>query len=95
MIGKVIGAALGGKLAQQTKSVGGTTGAMIGAAAPFVLSRLSIPAKLALGVGGYFTKKFLDKKNSDMPEPTNPKIAPVASVPQPATPAIAPQAANA
>ncbi len=85
MLGKIIGAALGGKIAQQTKSVGGTTGAMLGAAAPFVLSRISLPAMLAIGAGGYLAKKYLDKKDDSQPEPTNPETAPVASVPQPAT----------
>ncbi len=83
MFGKIIGAALGSKLAQQTKSVGGNTGAMIGAAAPFVLRKMSIPAMVALGVGGYFTKKYFDKKDQSLPEPTDAKTAPVASIPQP------------
>ncbi|MBD2843075.1 hypothetical protein [Erythrobacter rubeus] len=85
MLGKIIGAAVGGKLAKQTKGIGGTTGAMIGAAAPFVLSRLSIPAMIALGVGGYAAKKFFGKDSEEQPQPTNPETAPVASVPQPAT----------
>ena len=83
MLGKIIGATIGGKIAKQTSSMGGTTGAMLGAAAPFVLSRISIPAMLVIGAGGYFAKKYFDKKGKEQPEPTNPEIAPVASVPQP------------
>ena len=83
MIGKIIGAVAGGAIAKQTKSIGGPTGAMLGAAVPFVLSRLSIPGMIALGVGGYVAKKYLDKK--DMPEPTDKDTAPVANIPQPET----------
>ncbi|MBV7265413.1 hypothetical protein [Erythrobacter ani] len=82
MLGKIIGAAVGGKVAQQTKSIGGPTGAMIGAAVPFVLSRMSIPAMIALGVGGYAAKKFFGKSDDKMPKPAA-KTAPVASIPQP------------
>ena len=90
MLSKIIGAGIGGKLAQQTKGIGGTTGAAIGAAVPFIVSRMSIPAMIAMGVGGYAVKKYLDKKNASEPEegvkePTNTKTAPVASIPQPAT----------
>ncbi|GMN03390.1 hypothetical protein [Erythrobacter sp. MTPC3] len=87
MLGKIIGAAVGGKLAKQTSGIGGTTGAMIGAAAPFVLSRISIPAMIALGVGGYAAKKFFGKDKSSSDEKTMPKPAtnkaPVANIPQP------------
>lgn len=89
MLGKMIGALVGGKLAKQTKGMGGTTGAIIGAAAPVVLRRMSIPAMIAMGVGGYAVKKFLDKKdeNAGPPKQTEPKSPgkPVASVPQPSS----------
>lgn len=87
MIGKIISAAVGGKLAQQTKGMDGTTGAIIGAAAPFILRRLSIPGMIALGVGGYVAKKIFDGRTEQdgQPEPTNEKTAPIATVPTPAT----------
>lgn len=85
MLGKIVGAALGGKIAKQTNSVGGTTGAMIGAAVPFVISRMSLPAMIALGVGGYVAKKVFDKKGDELPQATNADVAPVASIPQPKT----------
>lgn len=86
MLGKIIGAVAGGKLANQTKNIGGTTGAVLGAAAPFVLSRLSIPAMIALGVGGYAINRLRKKKQGEeeMPQPEG-ETAPVASIPQPAT----------
>ena len=63
MIGKMIGALVGGKMAQNARGIGGPTGAAIGAAVPMVLSRLSIPAMLVMGVGGYAVKKYMDKKD--------------------------------
>lgn len=81
MLGKVIGAVVGGKIAQKTSKVGGPTGAAIGAAVPFILSRMSIPAMLVIGAGGYALKKYLDK--DELPQPDNKKTAPVASAPQP------------
>lgn len=62
MFGKIIGAVVGNKIANQTKGVDGTTGALIGAAVPVVIRRVSIPTMVALGVGGYFVKRHLDKR---------------------------------
>ena len=63
MIGKVITAFIGGKLAQNTKGIDGTTGAIIGAAVPMVLRRISLPGMLALGAAGYVAKKVFDGKD--------------------------------
>lgn len=68
MIGKMIGAIVGGKIAEKTRGVSGPTGALIGAAIPAipaVIARMSLPAMLAVGVGGYFVKKHLDRKNDE------------------------------
>lgn len=65
MIGKIIGAALGAQAAKKSRNVGGTTGAVLGAAVPFVLRRMSIPAMLAIGAGGYAAKKMFDKKQAE------------------------------
>ena len=62
MISKIIGAAAGAKVAKQASGIGGATGAAIGAAAPFILKRLSIPGMIALGVGGYVAKRVMDKR---------------------------------
>jgi hypothetical protein len=64
MLKKIIGAAIGAKLAKNSPAVGGATGAALGAAVPFVLSRISLPTMIALGVGGYVVKRYLDKQEA-------------------------------
>lgn len=68
MFRQIIGAALGSKLAKQTPAVGGATGAALGAAVPFIISRMSIPAMVVVGAGGYLAKKYYDKKKTDEAE---------------------------
>lgn len=63
MIGKIITAAIGNKIAKNTRGIEGSTGAALGFIAPMVLRRLSMPAMLALAAGGYAAKK-LGEKNS-------------------------------
>ncbi|MCM0000839.1 MAG: hypothetical protein NBV68_15785 [Erythrobacter sp.] len=69
MLKRIIGAAIGAKLAKNSPAVGGATGAALGAAVPFVLARISLPTMVMLGVGGYFAKRWYDKQpqqgNSD------------------------------
>jgi hypothetical protein len=65
MITKIIGAALGAKAAKQSRAMGGASGAALGAAVPFILRRMSIPAMLAVGAGGYFAKRAYDKKEAE------------------------------
>jgi hypothetical protein len=60
MIGKVLGAFLGGKVAQQVRGIEGPTGAALGVLAPALLRRLSWPTMVALGVGGYLAKRVAD-----------------------------------
>lgn len=60
MIGKVLGAFVGGKVAQHVRGIEGPTGAALGVLAPAILRRLSFPAMIALGVGGYLAKKAID-----------------------------------
>lgn len=62
MIGKVLGAFLGGKAAEHTRGIGGPTGAALGVLAPVIIRRLSWPAMVALGVGGYLAKKVVDRE---------------------------------
>ena len=87
MLTKMIGALVGGKMAQNAKDISGPTGAAIGAAVPFIVSRLSIPAMIAMGVGGYAVKKYMDRKEPAKPETpattTNATPDTPASVPQP------------
>lgn len=81
MLNKILGAAIGAKLAKNSPAVGGASGAALGAAVPFVLSRISLPAMVALGVGGYFAKRWLDQQpNRDRTSP-----APILPAPAPAT----------
>lgn len=61
MIGKVIAAYVGDRLAKKTKILNGPAGAAIGVAATSILRRMSLPAMIALGAGGYVAKKLADK----------------------------------
>lgn len=84
MLGKMIGAIVGGNIAEKTRGVNGTTGAVLGAAIPAVIARMSVPTMLAMGVGGYFLKKHLDKKAAD--DGTTPATpAQPGAIPTPAT----------
>lgn len=81
MIGKIIGAFVGDKLAKQTTGIGGASGAAIGVVAASVLRRMSLPAMIALGAGGYVAKKIIDKREREKAAQTpvtneNPDIAP-------------------
>lgn len=60
MIGKVVGAFVGGKVAQHMRGIEGPTGAALGVLAPAILRRLSWPTMVALGVGGYLAKRVID-----------------------------------
>lgn len=83
MIGKMIGAIVGGNIAEKTRGVNGPTGALLGAAVPAVIARMSIPTMLAMGVGGYFLKKHLDKKAAEdgttPATPAQPGVIPAAA----------------
>ena len=61
MIGKVIGAAVGERIARRYGT--GAKGAMIGALAPVVMRRLFGPLGLALA-GGYAAKKYYDRRKA-------------------------------
>lgn len=67
MLKRIIGAAIGAKLAKDSPVVGGATGAALGAAVPWVLGRLSIPGMIALAAGGYVAKRVLDRNQSPVP----------------------------
>ena len=61
MIGKLIGAGVGAALGKETRKIGGPTGATLGAVAVPFVTRLRIPALLALAGGGYLAKRLADK----------------------------------
>lgn len=69
MIKNIIGAVVGSSVAQSAPVKGGAAGAAIASAIPFVISRMSIPAMVALGVGGYFAKRYYDKRKAEEQTP--------------------------
>jgi hypothetical protein len=75
MIRKLIGAAIGASVAKRHPAAGGVTGAMLASAVPFVLSRVSLPAMVAIGVGGYIAKRVLDNNPPAPPEQPKPPAA--------------------
>lgn len=65
MFGKLIGAVAGAQAAKHTAKIGGTGGAMLGAMAVPLVRRMSIPALLAIGAGGYAWKKWSDRRAAE------------------------------
>lgn len=61
MIGKIIGAAIGKKVAGRYGA--GTKGALIGAMVPVIARRAFGPLGLAIG-GGYLAKKYYDSRKA-------------------------------
>ena len=57
MIGKIIGAYAGDKLAKRTASQGGASGAALGVIAALAVRGMRLPAVLALGAGGYIASR--------------------------------------
>ncbi len=76
MIGKLLGAFAGDRLAKQTGTIGGASGAALGVLATTILRRVSLPAMVALGVGGYAVKKYLDKQDRQSPDDASPSAQP-------------------
>ena len=64
MIGKIIGAFVGDRVARETSSMGGASGAALGVVAAAALRRMSLPAMLALAAGGLAAKALSDRKHS-------------------------------
>ena len=65
MFGKILGAAAGAEASKFTSAFGGTTGAVMGALAAPLVRRLSLPAIVVLGAGGYLAKRYYDKRHAD------------------------------
>jgi hypothetical protein len=65
MIRSTIGAIIGSSLTKGTPAAGGAAGAAIAAAVPFVISRISIPSMIAIGVGSYLMKRHLDQRDEE------------------------------
>lgn len=65
MIGKIIGAVAGSKVADHMSGISSPVGAAAGMLTATALRRMSLPAMIVLGAGGYFAKKFYDKKQAE------------------------------
>ncbi len=50
---------------------------MLATAVPFVISRVSLPAMVVLGVGGYVAKRYMDKNAAEQAAKPTPPPAPV------------------
>ena len=75
MIGKLLGAGIGAALSKETRKMEGTTGAILGALAVPLVTRLRIPTLLALAGGGYLVKKLSEK--GDVARPATATSTPV------------------
>jgi hypothetical protein len=85
MIGKIIGAIAGSRVAKHTSGVSEPFGAVAGVATASVLRRMSLPAMIALAAGGYAAKKLLDRKQTG---PVGHSYTPITPKPQPSQPAF-------
>jgi hypothetical protein len=77
MLKKIIGAAIGASVAKRNPAAGGVTGAVLASAVPFVLTRISLPAMVALGVGGYAAKRYMERRGPQATPALPPPSAPV------------------
>ena len=62
MLGKIIGAVLGKRAARHVSGVGGTEGALLGAAVPVLLRRLGPLGLIAAAAGVYMLKRHNDMR---------------------------------
>jgi hypothetical protein len=62
MLGKVIGAVVGERLAKQVGGVNGAGGALLGVGAAAVLRRLGPVGMIAAALGGYALKRHYEKQ---------------------------------
>ncbi len=76
MIGKIFGAFAGSKIAEHTRGIGGPTGAVLGVGAAALARRMSLPALVAITAGGYFAKRYMDKKEATRPAADTSQAAP-------------------
>jgi len=58
MIGKLIGGLAGAQAAKYSSSIGGPTGAVLGALAVPLISKMRLPTLLAIGAGAYVAKRL-------------------------------------
>ena len=65
MIGKIVGAMAGSRIARANPGIDSQTGAVLGVAAATLARRLSIPALVMLTAGGYLLKRYVDGRKDD------------------------------
>lgn len=75
MIGRIIGAVAGNKAAEHLRGINGTTGTLLGIAAPTVLRRMGPLGLIAAVAGGYAYKKFAERREADMARAKKPDDA--------------------
>jgi hypothetical protein len=64
MLKKIIGAAIGAKIAKNSPAVGGATGVALATAVPFIISRASLPSLVMLGAASYMLKRHYDQNDN-------------------------------
>lgn len=83
MLKNILGAVVGAQLAKKSDKVDNGTGAILGSIAPALIARMSLPAMIAIGAGGYLLKRHRDQQAANGTAPATP-----------ATPASAPASAS-
>jgi hypothetical protein len=64
MLGKIIGAVAGRKVARHIGGIGGPVGALLGVGAATLLRRMGPGGLVAAAVGSYIFKRHLDKREA-------------------------------
>ena len=62
MIKNILGGLVGSQLSKSTSKIDNGTGAILGSIAPTLIARMSFPALIAIGVGGYLFKRHRDQQ---------------------------------
>lgn len=65
MIKTILGGLVGSQLAKNTTKIDNGTGAILGSIAPTLIARMSLPALIAIGVGGYLFKRHRDQQTAN------------------------------
>ncbi len=73
MLGKLIGALAGERIAQHVGGVNGTGGALLGAGAAVLLRRLGPVGLVVAAAGGYALKKYYDRQHSPLAGTARPR----------------------
>ena len=67
MLGKVIGAMVGDRIAKRVGGLSETNGALLGAGAAVLLRRLGPVGLATAAIGGYALKRYYDKREGAAP----------------------------